>query len=311
MFHDDPFTLYKPILIITKLSCIQFPCEDRRNYIIISSFLFMLVTLATLKARETISTIHFLPDQIRIEQCDIFMLYASLVTVLHTFVFYYRNGETIMMFFSKLRCFDDGVIGQLKFEFATRKCERKTVPLVVALFVATMTVYLARIWIYYSIFKSLQWHTIVYFYVYYLQFNMMLHYVFFLSQLLFRFACLNEYLSKLRDNNHILTKQRLRLVKILHEHLLSLGRSIGEVFGIYQAHLVIYSCLDQLLSSFFIFLAVKDRMDQRSSIFGADVIDLLINLALQTCLQLFLLFSFADEVEIEVNKLKNVKIKFP
>lgn len=299
MPRDDPFLLYKPILILTKISGAHLPIKNRQKYLITTTTVFAFFTFATIKSLENLSSVHLLPEHIRIEPYDRFLLFANLVTVLHVFVFYYKNGDLIFVCLEKFSEFDITVQEELKVLFKSQK----TMFYLIVSFIGIITICIVRIFVFYLIHNSLQYHTITYCFVSYFQYNMTLHYIYFLSQLQYRFSILNKYLSMFHETNYVLTKRRLRLIKILHEHLYSVGRSFNGAFGVYQAYAIIFSCAEQVVDCFFLFFLLKERIERNESIFRGDAVDILMDWFFKMNFQLLVVFSFAHKVETEVSLL--------
>lgn len=288
MPHDDRLlSLYKPILTIINLSGIHFPLKNPQRYITTSAIIIIAFILVTFKAQETISTAHFLPKHIRIEQYYRLQLYSSICIVLHIFVFHYRKSAHILAILDKLRCFDETLASKSVF------CNREMLGFV-AIFAATILFYLARIYVFYSTYEQLQLHTVTYTFVYYLQYSMILHYIFFLLHLLCRFRFLNSQLVGVRETNPVLTKRWLHLVKILHEHLLGVAREVDGVFGGYLAHAIVFNCLEQVMDEFFMFLLLREGN------IGWGFGDLLVDWMCRLCFHWFFVFGFANQVETEV-----------
>lgn len=301
MSHDDPFVLYKPIITITKFSGIQFPLKNRQIYLITTILTLTFFAFAIFKSQETIETVHLLPKHISIEQFDRFSLYISFFHVLHVFVFYLVNGAKLFELLKKLRDFDEAIADGLNVIFTTQGRVRRTVFYFVAFFIAATFVYLARIYVFYSIYNQIQFHTITYAFIFYLQHNVILHYVFFLILIHHRFRFLNENVANFRETNPFLTKRYLRVVKILHEHLSGVARAINGVFGAYQAHMIVKSSVDQVMDCFCLFFVIKNRFDENKSMFGGDVFDLLTDWFLKMVFQLFLVCAVAQKAESEVS----------
>lgn len=298
MSHDNPALQYKPIITLTKISTIQFPVENRQKFLITTTIFIIIFILAVIKAQETISTVHLLPEHVKIEQFDRFLLYASIITVLNVFIFYYNNSATIFALLEKLNNFDETLHEQLKVPSSIHGNAKRINLLLVAFFSLIITVYIGRIFVFYFIYNSLQFHTITYTIVYYLQYTVTLHYTFFLSQLHFRFGLLNKCLSDFHETNYILTKRRLRLVKTVHEHLCGVAKAIDGAFGVYQAYVILFSCIEQVMDWFFLFLLLKEKRE--AVIFQADAFDILLDWFTKMNFQVFLVFAFAHRVEKEV-----------
>lgn len=301
MLHEDPFLLYKPILTIMKFSGIQFPLKSSRLYITISTILFTVLVLTTLKAEESISSNHFLPKHLQLEQFDRFLLYSSLVIVLHIFVFYYTNSAKVLTVLDKLRHFDEVVSSELNVVYCTQGKAKHTTFIFIMFFILTIFVYSIRIYIYYYNYKQIHYHTVTYTYVFYLQYNVILHYFFFLSQILYRFRFLNKHILKYRETNLFLIKRFLRLIKILHEHLHEVSRDVNTIFGVYQAHVIVMSCIDEVMDCFYLFMVLKERLSKEQSIFGLDILNLLVDWFFKMSFHMFLMFTFAQKVENDVN----------
>lgn len=300
MSHNDLLFLYKPILAITNLVAIQFPIRNPQRYIVTSIFMVAVYILIIFKAEETVSPMYLLPKHIAIAQHDRFRLYNYIFMLIHILVFFYSKSANILKVLNSLRTFDEVFVSVITFSNIKRAIFAS-----VAFFIMIITLCSLRIYGFYCIKKELYLHLIQYTFVIYLQYNIILHYTYFLLHLHYRFFLLNHYLANFRTSNAVLLKRTLHLVKILHEHLMGIAQEINGIFGVYFTHMIVVTCTEQVMVCFYMFLLVKEK-----GLFGWASLDLLLEWFHRICFHMFFVFGLAHKVEAEVrnDNFLNVRI---
>lgn len=290
-YEDDPFLLYRPISIICTLC--GFQQVSRPFYLTTATISFFLYVIIVCMSLFTTSTVGLPPEHARVIQMDTWILCAYTTVVFHVLAFYYRNRTTVVGLLRGLKDFDEAVEELLHVEFSSRGRGKKWTCSMVVCFGVIVTVGTVTV-----VYEESKWRFIGRGMINCLQYTVALQYTFLLSQLLLRLGFLNDCVGSFEDHNYCLSKRRLRLFKILHEHLRTVASTMDATFGAFQAHIAICTYAEHVLEHFGVFLVLKSEATD-----SGLLAQLVVNWAIKMAFQLLPVFAFAHKVTEEVSGL--------